>query len=258
VAKRSIWIHSLEFTADIAARIRKAPHDWPAILHLGEGTDAASANEIFELDRIDLLDERTVIVHGVALDARAYALLKKRKASLIACPVSNLFTLSRTIPKSGFARGVPIALGTDSAITATGDLLDHLRAARSIWNLSAAKLYRMVTETAASILHLNEGQGSIREHGIADLIVIRDQAKTPAQSLLDLRNIEMAIVAGKIRLVSDRLKRFASPSFESITIEGRGRVWIDAPVHDLYRAATSVLGEEWKLAGRRVRINKTK
>ncbi len=258
VVKESVWIHSLEFTSDIAKRVLKAPRDWPVILHLGEGTDAASANEIFELDRMDLLDERTVIVHGVALDPRAYALLKKRKASLIACPVSNLFTLSRSIPKSAFGRGIPIAFGTDSAITATGDLLDHLRAAREIWNLSASKLYHMVTEDAAQILRLDDGAGSIREGGAADLIVIRDTGVSPAHALLELRHIEMAIVAGRIRLVSDRLKRFSSPSFQPITIEGRGRVWIDAPARDLYRAATSVLGADWKLAGKRVRINNTK
>ncbi len=252
VVKRSIWIHSLEFTPDIVKRIRKAPRDWPVILHLGEGTDAASADEIFELDRLGLLDRRAIVVHGVALDARGYALLKKRKASLIACPVSNLFTLSRTIPKSAFASGVPIALGTDSAITATGDLLDHLRAARAIWNLTAAKLYRMVTEDAARILQLDESD--IRE----DLIVICDTGASPAESLLACRNVEMVIVNGRIKLVSHRLRRFAKPSFESITIHGRGRAWIDAPVAELYRTAASVLSGDVKLAGKRVRIEKIK
>ena len=258
VVQQSVWIHSLQFTPDLAPRIRNAPRDWPVILHLGEGTDAGSAQELFDLDRRHLLDQRTVVVHGVAIDARGFALLRKRGASLIACPVSNLFTLSRTLKRSVFDQKVPIALGTDSAITATGDLLDHLRAARAIWNLSAAKLYRMVTETPARMLHLNEGQGAIRENGIADLIVMRDPLNTPAKSLLDLRHLEMVIVRGKIRLVSDRLKRFAPSTFESIAVEGRGRVWIGAPVADLYRAATSVLGKEWKLAGKRVRINNPK
>jgi hypothetical protein len=254
VVKQSGWAHSLEFTPDIAKRFRKTPEEWPFILHLGEATDDAGAEELFALDRMGLLDQRTVIVHGVAIDSRGLKLLRKRGASLIACPVSNLFTLSRTLKRSVFSSGVPVALGTDSALTATGDLLDALRAARGVWNLSAARLYRMVTEDAAPVLRLSDGEGQIRVGGVADMIVVRDDARSPAQTLLDLRRIEMAIVGGRIRLVSDRFARFAETSFQSITVEGRGRVWIDADLSGLYRETASQLGDKFKLAGRRVRL----
>jgi cytosine/adenosine deaminase-related metal-dependent hydrolase len=254
VMKQSGWAHSLGFTPDIAERFRKTPEEWPFILHLGEATDAAGAEEIFTLDRMGLLDQRTVVVHGVAIDSRGLKLLRKRGASLIACPVSNLFTLSRTLKPSAFSSGVPIALGTDSALTATGDLLDALRAARGVWKLSAARLYRMVTEDAAQVLRLLNGVGQIRVGGVADVIVVRDDARSPAQTLLDLRRIEMAIVGGRIRLVSDRLSRFAETSFQSITVEGRGRAWIDADIRALYRETVSRLGDNFKLAGRRLRL----
>jgi cytosine/adenosine deaminase-related metal-dependent hydrolase len=254
VVKQSGWGHSLEFTPDIAERFRKTPKDWPFILHLGEATDNAGAEEIFELDRMGLLDQRTVVVHGVAIDSRGLKLVRKRGASLIACPVSNLFTLSRTLKRSVFSSGIPVALGTDSALTATGDLLDALRAARGVWNLSAARLYRMVTEDSARVLRLRDGEGQIRVGGVADLIVVRDETRTPAQTLLDLRHIEMAIVGGRIRMVSDRLSRYAENSFQSITVEGRGRVWIDADLSGLYRETASQLGNQFKLAGRRVRL----
>jgi cytosine/adenosine deaminase-related metal-dependent hydrolase len=255
VVKQSGWAHSLEFTPDVMERFRKTPKDWPVILHLGEATDHAGAEEIFELDRMGLLDHRTAIVHGVAIDSDGLKLLRKRRASLIACPVSNLFTLSRTLKRSVFSSGIPIALGTDSALTATGDLLDALRAARGVWNLSAARLYRMVTEDAARVLCLHDGEGQIRVEGVADLIVVRDDVRSsPAQTLLDVRRIEMVIVAGRIRLVSDRLSRFAGNSFQSITVEGRGRVWIDADLSALYRETASQLGDQFKLAGRRVRL----
>jgi cytosine/adenosine deaminase-related metal-dependent hydrolase len=255
VVKQSGWAHSLEFAPDIAERFRKTPEEWPFILHLGEATDDAGAEEIFVLDRMGLLDRRTVIVHGVAIDSRGLKLLRKRGASLIACPVSNLFTLSRTLKRSVFSSGVPVALGTDSALTATGDLLDALRAARGVWNLSAARLYRMVTEDAARVLRLRDGEGQIRVGGVADMIVVRDNlGSSPAQSLLDLRSIEMTIVGGRIRLVSDRLSRFAGSSFQSISVEGRGRVRIDADLSGLYREISSRLGGNFKLAGRRMRV----
>ena len=263
VAKQCGWAHSLEFTPDIAERFRKTPHDWPFILHLGEATDAAGEEEIFTLDRMGLLHKRTVIVHGVGLGSRGVQLMRKRGASLIACPVSNLFTLSATLKRSVFSSGVAIALGTDSALTATGDILDALRAARAVWKLSEARLYRMVTEDAARVLRLRDGQGHIQEGGAADLIVVRDGGASPAQALLDLRGVEMSIIGGSVRLVSNSLARYAKPRyasnvFQSISVEGRGRAWIDANLSDLYRETASRLGGGFKIAGRRLRISAIK
>jgi cytosine/adenosine deaminase-related metal-dependent hydrolase len=252
------WAHSLGFTPDIAKRMRRTPKDVPFILHLGEATDAEGACEIFELDRMELLDERTVLVHGVALDRRGWRLLKARRASLIACPVSNLFTLRRTIQRSAFQSGVRIALGTDSAITAPGDILDALRAARDVWKLSAARLYGMVTSEAAAVLRLTDGRGEIRESGCADLIVVRDRGKSPAATLLDLREIGISIVKGRIRLVSKNFQKFAGRGFEELSMEERGRWMVDARVGDLYQEAVARVGTPLRLAGRRVLIRRNK
>ncbi len=252
------WAHSLAFTADIAKRMQPTSKDLPFILHLGEATDAEGAREIFELDRMGLLDARVAIVHGVALDHRGWRLLKARRASVIACPVSNLFTLRRTLKASAFQSGVRIALGTDSAITAPGDILDALRAARDVWKLSAARLYRMVTIEAAAILRFNDGRGEIRDGGSADLIVVRDRGKSPAATLLDLCEIEMSIIAGRIRLASETFQKFADPGLEWLSVEERGRRLVDAPVNELYQEAVARVGRPVRLAGRRVLIRRNK
>lgn len=251
---RAGWAHSLAFTPDVARRFRRTPEQLPFILHLGEATDADGAREIFELDRLGALDGRTVVVHGVALDGRGWRLLRERGASVITCPVSNLFTLRKTLERSAFRSGVKIALGTDSGLTAPGDLLDTLRAAREIWKLGAARLYCMVTTDAAAILRLSDGRGEIREGGAADLIAVRDDGGSPAQTLLDLRRIEMGVVAGRIRMVSEKFRHLAAPRFEGIFIEQRGRMLMDVPVGELYQEAVARLGTGVKLAGRRVRI----
>ena len=251
------WAHSLAFTQDIAKRMQGTPKHVPFILHLGEATDAEGAREIFELDRMGLLDARTAIVHGVALDRVGWRLLKVRRASLIACPVSNLFTLRRTISRLAFQSGVRIALGTDSAITAPGDILDALRAARDVWKLGASRLYQMVTGAPASILRLESG-GEVRKRGLADLIVVRDRGKSPAQTLLDLREIEMSIIGGRIRLISEAFQKFAGPRFEWLSIEERGRKLVDAPVDELYQEAVARVGTPLRLAGRRVLISRNK
>jgi cytosine/adenosine deaminase-related metal-dependent hydrolase len=248
------WAHSLAFTPDIAQRKHRTPKDVPFVLHLAEATDGAGAREIFELDRMGLLDERVAIVHGVALDRAGWNLLRRRKASVITCPVSNLYTLRRTLERSAFEKGVRIALGTDSAITAPGDILDALRAAREVWKLSAARLYRMVTGDAAAILRMQDGRGEIRQGGVADFVVVRDGGRSPAATLLDLREIEMSVVRGRIRLVSERFQQFAGPRFEWLTVAGRGRKMVDARVGELYQEAVARLGTVVRLAGRRVRI----
>jgi cytosine/adenosine deaminase-related metal-dependent hydrolase len=249
------WAHSLAFSPDLKRRYRRNPQSRPFIMHAAEATDASGGEEIAQLDQMGVL-RGSVLVHGVGIDASGLRLLRKRGASLIACPVSNVFNLGRTLKRSAFTSGIPIALGTDSAITATGDILDALRFAHRICHLSAVRLYKMVTTEAAAVLRLRRGEGAIGLQAMADLIAIRDTGATPAKALLAARRIELVMVGGRIRLISDRLaKRIgAPPHFERIHIAGRGRMLVDAPVGELYRQTAPVLGGKLRLAGKAVSL----
>lgn len=242
------WAHSLAFSPDTATRFRSTPRDWPFVIHAGESTDGSGSSEIRELEAMGALGSRTALVHAVGFRQRE---LRRTGTNVIACPSSNLFSLGATLPASAFRSGVPIALGTDSAITARVDLLDELRVAQRVWEFSPASLYRMVTEMAASILRLSDRRGEIREGAAADLIVLRDRGESPCETLLEARRIEMAVVEGRIRLAN---ARFVPKGFERLAVEGRGTIFVDAKVGALYRAATSVIGEPLQLAGKRVRI----
>jgi len=242
------WAHSLAFSPDTESRFRMTPRDWPFVIHAGESTDGSGSSEIRALDAMGALGSRTALVHAVGFRQRE---LRRAGTNVIACPSSNLFSLGKTLASSAFRSGAAIALGTDSAITARVDLLDELRVARRVWKLSSASLYRMVTETAASILRLTDGRGEIREGGTADLIVLRDRAESPGETLLEARLIAMAVVEGRIRLAS---ARFAPGGFERLCVDGRGTVFVDAKVGALHRAAASIVGEPLRLAGKRVRI----
>jgi hypothetical protein len=83
------------------------------------------------------------------------------------------------------------------------------------------------------------------------LIVLRDRAESPGETLLEARLIAMAVVEGRIRLAS---ARFAPGGFERLCVDGRGTVFVDAKVGALHRAAASIVGEPLRLAGKRVRI----
>lgn len=255
VVKRFGWAHSLAFSPDIAARFRKTPRSWPFILHLGEAVDKEGKREIFQLDEAGALDSRTVLVHAVALNGKGTRLARERGTSLVWCPSSNQFLLGRTLDVKRLR--LPVALGTDSALTFDGDLLDELRVARRVSRLPAARLYSMVTDQAALVLRLGAGEGTLRTGGVADLIAIRDKGRCPADSLFRVQ-IELVMVGGKVKLVSpslaERLPAPARRGLQPIELEDRGRFLVAADVATHHRRAARILGDGFRLAGKRVRL----
>jgi cytosine/adenosine deaminase-related metal-dependent hydrolase len=253
VVKRYGWAHSLHFSPDWRLRLAATPPDCPFILHAGEGTDESARQEIALLAKAGALDRSTVLVHAVALTEFDIPLLS-RGASIVWCPTSNLFTLGRTIPAAVLnSPEIPIALGTDSAMTADGDLVDELRIAQH--TVSAERLYRMVTSVPAAMLKLPAGFGTITNGGPADLLVVRDSDQTPALTLLE-NNPELVMVGGRIRLLSDRLAQslglghLSSP--RSLRVQGRGRYYVSDDIPSLLAATESALGGAVRLAGKAI------
>jgi len=249
------WAHSMAFSPDAAARYRETPADQPFIIHAGEGTDARARAEIAELDAMGILSNRTVIVHGLAFDHDALALLRSRGASLVWCPSSNLLTYGETLGGDRLHAGVSVALGTDSAISAAGDMSDELCVARTNCGMTSESLYRMVTSDAANILRLNASAGALFNGAVADLVAVADRGQTPAEALIDLAP-ELVAVRGRVHLVSETLAgRFASEmlaGFHPIALEGRGRWRTPFDVARLLDDARAALGPEVRLAGKLV------
>jgi cytosine/adenosine deaminase-related metal-dependent hydrolase len=165
------------------------------------------------LAQLGLFTANAVMVHAVGLNQDLTALARARGCSLVWCPSSNLFTLGKTLARGVLDSGVPIALGTDSTLTGAGDMIDELRVAKATSGLSAARLYRMVTDIPAQILRLRRGQGTIRQGGVADLVFYRDHGLTPAQTILEQRP-EAVAVGGVLQIVSSK---FAHAWVRSLT-----------------------------------------
>lgn len=250
------WAHSLSFPPDIRSAFPRTPREWPFILHAAESTDGSGHREFESIARLGALAANLVVVHGVDLRPHHWRALREAGASVIACPSSNLFTLGRTLPPSAFRSGVPIALATDSALTAAVDLLDELRVARRHWRLSPARLYRMVTTVAARILRLEAGQGTVRQGAPADLIALRDMGLTPAETLLQARTVDLVIRRGRLRLVSARMAgRLPARLLQGLSplrLAGRGRFLVDAPVAELCESALRHVRPPLRVAGRAV------
>ena len=201
----------------------------------------------------------TVIVHGVALTPDGHALRRRRGAALVWCPTSNRFTLGTTLDARSIYPEENLALGSDSALTSQGGLLDEIRAAHRHEKVPAAAVYSMVTSSAASILRLGCGEGGIHAGAVADLIAVPRKDLSPCETLVraDLQSIELVVLAGEPRLLSpamaERWPLILRKCFEGITVEGTSRQ-VRAPVRHLLNEARACLSEGVRLAGKEVSV----
>jgi cytosine/adenosine deaminase-related metal-dependent hydrolase/ubiquinone/menaquinone biosynthesis C-methylase UbiE len=251
------WAHSVPLDQDLALKKKSAAPDHPFIVHLAEGIDSQSASEIFRLAEQDALDDRTVIVHGLGLNELGLCRMRSAEAALVWCPTSNVFLFGRTHDCKTLKGLRRLALGSDSPLTAAGDLLDEIRFAAEEVGMPSEELYSLVTTGAADVLRLNSGEGTLRVGARADFFAIRDTGERPADRLATLtyRDVELVAIAGQVQLASanvlPRLPRHAATPLRPLEIEDKLR-WVRAPLKRLFDETRSHLPGEIKLGGRTV------
>lgn len=239
------WAHSLAFAPDIAQRYRNRPPGAPFIVHAAEGTDAEARGEIRRLDELGVLGPDTVLIHACAIGEEDIAILRERGCAIVCCPCSNINTYGSTVGRSVLDSGIPLALGSDSAITGEGDLRDDIRAAHR-HGATPQQIYAMVTDAAARILRLPLAQS-------ADVIAVHNHGQTRAEALLNLEP-ELVVVDGKVKLLSPELHEKLRPAgFSRLTVGGRTS-WVAAPVAQLHAAAVEHLGPDIRLSGRLITL----
>ncbi len=147
-----------------------------------ESLDRYRQRPLARLDRLGLLNERLMAVHGVHLEADEMSLLAEKKASLVHCPESNLKLASGFCPLSELDKaGVPLALGTDGAAS-NNDLamLGEMRTAallakgvaRDPEAMPAERILAMATLGGARALGLEDRIGSLEVGKWADMTAI--------------------------------------------------------------------------------------
>jgi cytosine/adenosine deaminase-related metal-dependent hydrolase/ubiquinone/menaquinone biosynthesis C-methylase UbiE len=253
------WSHSLALAPEITHTFCDTPHDAPFIVHAAEGVDVEACGEITRLEEMSLLDDRTVLVHGLGLSKEDVELINSRNAAVIACPSSNqfLFHQSPSLERLNSVRR--IALGSDSPLTGAGDLLDEIHYAHEQTGISSTMAYEMVTRGAAAILRLRDGEGEIIDGGVADLIAVRTPHVEPALAVAHLRfdQIELVMISGNVQMASaeiyECMPQQARVGMQLLEVEGHMR-WVRAPLDFLFASAEEVLGKgELRLGGKAVR-----
>lgn len=251
------WAHSLSLDPDIVARFQATSAQEPFILHAAEGVDAASAEEVLELHRLRVLGDRTVLVHGLALDEKGAALLNRCRTALVWCPTSNEFLFGRTHAQEFLKLVDTVVMGSDSPLTCRGDLLDDIGFAYNRVGVDADELYRMVLSRPARVFRMHGGQGELNPGGCADLIAVRDTGANPATSICEMSasDIGLVIVKGRVQLASDflmrRLPTACTAELRPLEVDGR-IVWIRAPLGWLFGKTVGAVGSEITLGRRKV------
>ncbi len=218
----------LRYGPPVVESFQATPADRPWIIHLAEGTDALAAAELSQLDALGCLAANTVLVHAVGLSAADIDRVIAAGAAVVWCPASNLSLLGRTLnPRRLFDAG-RLALGSDSRISGSPDLLDELRIAARQGCLAPAELLRMATADAGRLLGMPD-VGGLDSGQRADLVILRDDGDDPYQALLGLRR-------GDIRaVVRDGAPAIADPEFAGwfaaggvetvrVTLDGRPKL----------------------------------
>jgi cytosine/adenosine deaminase-related metal-dependent hydrolase len=254
------WGHSLAFGGDLRAARSASPRTRAFIVHACEGIDREASEELWELDRLNVLDEDAVLVHGLAIDDEGAALLRQRGTSLIVCPSSNQYLFGEVPAMRRFAGIGHVALGSDSPLTADGDFLDEVRFAMRSCGISPQQAYRMATGEPAAILRLCDGEGSIRVDGRADLIAIRHTGCDAPERLRTLSavGVELVMIGGRVQLASETiLRRLPSAiirELEPLWVDGTVR-WLRAPIKQLLASAEQALGAgTLRLGGKPIRL----
>jgi 5-methylthioadenosine/S-adenosylhomocysteine deaminase len=224
------WGDDVSTEYDLAVRTGQ-----PYIIHLAEGIDCETAQEMDVLLAANALGRNTLIIHGISLRPEDMRAMSRAGASVCWCPSSNLYLYDRTadIPALLDA-GINITLGTDSSLSGGLNLLDELRTARDFakqtglanprmegdqrhtdQNWLAKWLVESVTTNAAYAL-LREGRrGRIAPGYDADLLVLRKTKHDPYTTLIDAHIGDICLLCrGGIPIYGDPIYR---PLFEQFT-----------------------------------------
>jgi cytosine/adenosine deaminase-related metal-dependent hydrolase len=214
VVHRFGWAHSFamqrqpvgargELGGDVRDRFRKTPRSAPFVLHLAEGVDTAASDELPRLETEGALAGNTVLVHGVAIDRAGWRLVADRGASAVWCPASNLALFGTTMQVREALDELPgrVALGTDSRLSGSRDLLDELQVASREGGLTPDERLALVTSAPAAILRCALA-GRLAPGGLADLVVLppHDGPAGEALSACRRHDLQLVVMDGRPRV----------------------------------------------------------
>ena len=126
------------------------------------------------LDRLGLLGPDMLLIHAIETDANDIGRMRDTGTFVVHCPKSNATLGHRIAAVTEMrARGVPVALGTDSVASNDAfDMFAEMRAVVAQQQLGSEEAFRMATIEGARALGLESHLGSLEPGKRADFAVV--------------------------------------------------------------------------------------
>lgn len=215
-------IHSVQFGKGWKFRLNNPfKIGLPVTIHIGEGDDWLSYQEIDQLTGWNLLQKKLIGIHAVAMSEDQ----AKKFEAVVWCPQSNYFLLNKTARVDLLKKHTGLLFGTDSTLTSDWNIWSHLQLARKTKYVSDRSLYSAVNYNAAKIWGLNCGEISVGRD--ADIVVARAKGGTSGfDSFFGICPADLLLVMhkGNIRLFDEtmlaQLRKTDLNNFSKIYING--------------------------------------
>jgi 5-methylthioadenosine/S-adenosylhomocysteine deaminase len=224
----------------------------PLQIHLSETSDEVTQvlertgqRPVFYLDRLGLINDHFIGIHGVHLDEQEIHLLAERRCHIVHVPESNMKLASGEAKVSQMLKiGLRVGLGTDGCASNNNlDLFQEMGTAARLGKLftlnpvemNAGTVLKMATAWGAEVLGMHREIGTIEIGKKADIIVIDLERPhlaplySPLSNLVysasgaDVRdviingkilmrnriiqNLDVEDVMRRVRQISDRIKK---------------------------------------------------
>jgi cytosine/adenosine deaminase-related metal-dependent hydrolase len=236
------WAHSLQVDGEAAVQesFQDTPAETPWMIHAAEGVDADAHTEFGRLDRLRCIGSNTLLIHGIALKTAERDRLYQAGGGLIWCPASNLKLFGRSADIRSLALKGRVALGSDSRLSGSKDLLEELRSARDTDQLESALLPRLVGCDAAALLRLPD-RGALRTGLRADLVVLPAEKDLLNATRSDVR---LVIVGGEARYGDEDVASALAPEgfMAAVQVDGRAKLLARFLVEALQAASSAEEG----------------
>jgi cytosine/adenosine deaminase-related metal-dependent hydrolase len=219
------YLHSVRLEKNWKRKLNFSFNSNPSVLHLGEGKNSESFDEINELLRWNLFRKKIIGVHGISLKQSQSCKL----TALVWCPDSNLFLYNKTANITSLKQNTNILFGTDSTLSADWNLWNHLRLARKLNYLTDEELYNSVTKNPASVWGISS-TGLIDENKIADIVVSRKKISNEPDSIFNTNpeDIWLILKNGQIILIdkniADNQNVLDKNKFDMVTINSADKL----------------------------------
>jgi cytosine/adenosine deaminase-related metal-dependent hydrolase len=175
--------------------LRSATGEWRDLLELVGAWNpdwaAPACGPVEYLDRLGLVNDRLIAVHGVQFGDEDLARLSRADATIVTCPRSNRWTGAGVPPIARFyASGAHVAVGTDSLASVEDlDLFAELAEIRRLApSVPPAQLLESATLKGAEALGFAADLGSIEPGKRAELLAVRLSA--------DVQDVEEYLLSG--------------------------------------------------------------